>query len=359
MRGLYVHIPFCKSKCPYCHFYSETSFNTQDIAEYFDSCLKDAANIENKSFDTIYLGGGTPSVIPARLLSKFIEDLLYTVRFGGAEFSVEANPESVTEDFLSFIKDSPVTRVSLGVQSFDDGALSLLGRIHKARDAEKACVNIKKTGADLNTDMIFDIPSVSPEIIINTAQTIISLDPSHVSAYSYSPEDRNYLNGFDSDKTMFFEIENFFQKNGFYKYETSNFSKKGKESLHNKIYWNGGEYIGIGASAHSMIYNDDGVRNRYSRPSDIKKYIENPQSYDIYEILSMNDAAKETVLTALRTSDGADFENIEKMFGKIDKNLVNNIDRFVKLGMLEWEGKCLKTTSKGAAVLDSLSASLW
>lgn len=359
MRGLYVHIPFCKSKCPYCHFYSETSFLPHDIGEYFKACLKDAEHITNKSFDTLYLGGGTPSAIPAQMLAKFIEDLLHTIRFSGAEFTVEANPESVTEDFLSFIKDSPVTRVSLGVQSFDDAALRLLGRIHKASHAEKACINIKKTGVDLNTDMIFDIPSVNPEIIINTAQTIVNIDPSHVSAYSYSAEDRNYLSGFDTDKTLFFEIENFFKKNGYSKYETSNFSQKGKESLHNKIYWNGGEYIGVGASAHSMIYNEAGCRIRYSRSADIKMYIKNPQSYDIYEKLPMNEAAKETILTALRTADGADFDNIEKMFGKIDKNLVNNIDRFVKLGMLQWEGKCLKTTSKGAAVLDSLSASLW
>lgn len=358
MRGLYVHIPFCKSKCPYCHFYSST--NGLDSAEAcFKGCLQDIRAIKDKSFDTLYFGGGTPSAIPPMLLEKFIKEILSLVCFSGREFTIEANPESVDDEFIAFLKNSPITRVSLGVQSFDDTVLALLGRIHSGERAEKASVAIKKVGVDLNMDMIFDIPGVSHETIKSTAKKFLSINPDHISAYSYSSQDRDYLTGFDTDQTMFFEIEKLFTDNGFEKYETSNFSKKGSESLHNKIYWNGGEYLGVGPSAHSMIYDAFGCRIRYSRPASIDEYTKNPLDYDIYEKLDKQTAAKETIITALRTSFGADLEKIEKMFGKIDKNLINNIDRFVNLEMLKWEGKCLKTTSQGAAVLDSLSASLW
>lgn len=359
MRGLYIHVPFCKSKCPYCHFYSETFFNVETVKKYFNACIEDIRGAADKFFDTVYIGGGTPSVIPAKALNGFVASLLKEISFGGREFTVEANPDSISEDFISFLKDSAVNRVSLGVQSFDDKTLKLLGRIHSAEDAYNAALKLKKTGKILNMDMIYDIPGIKAERFKETAATIADLFPEHVSAYSYSPEDRNYLEGFDEDETLFFYMENFFEKAGLMKYETSNFARAGKKSLHNSIYWAGEEYIGIGCASHSMLYAENGERIRYSRPADIKQYIENPASFDILERLDKATAAKETLITGLRTAEGVNIDLLEKRFGKLCKNLIDCINLLVENGMLKWKVKNILTSKKGASLLESLSSRLW
>lgn len=359
MRGLYVHLPFCNNKCPYCHFYSETAFDESVIKNYFEACLKELDSVAVKSFDTIYFGGGTPSVVHPALLADFIDRILKKIIFSNKEFTMEANPESVSDDFIKFVNSSPVTRISLGVQSFDDGVLNLLGRIHSAKKGRDAVEKIKKTKADLNLDMIFDIPGVRNETILKTAEAIAGFEPQHVSAYSYSADDRNYLTGFDTDNTLFFDIENFFNSKNILKYETSNFASPGKQSEHNKIYWAGDEYIGIGASAHSMIYSENFERIRYSRKNNIYEYISNPESYDIYEKLDLETTIKESVIIGLRMTDGINLDKIEKSFGKINKNLINIINSFIDRGMLQCNGKNLQTTSRGASVLDALSLSLW
>lgn len=359
MRGLYIHLPFCNSKCPYCHFYSETDFDEHVIKKYFEACLIDLDSVVIKSFDTIYFGGGTPSAVPASLLQNFIEQILKKIQFSNKEFTIEANPESVSDDFITFINNSPITRVSLGVQSFDNNVLKLLGRIHSAKNGQDAAKKLKKTKASLNLDMIFDIPSIKKETIMETAEIIAGFEPDHVSAYSYSAEDRNYLAGFNMDDTLFFDIENFFNSKNILKYETSNFARTGKQSEHNKIYWTGDEYIGVGTSAHSMIYSENFERIRYSRKTDINEYITNPESFDIYEKLDAQTSIKESVTIGLRMTDGINLDKIEKNFGKINKNLINMINSFIDKGMLQCNGKNLQTTARGASVLDALSLSLW
>lgn len=357
MRGLYIHIPFCASKCPYCAFYSETD-RDELAGGYLDALLKEAAACVRKDFDTIYIGGGTPSSIPVYNLEKFIYKLLSEINFQGKEFSIEANPESVSDNFVNFIKNSPLSRVSLGVQSFNDEVLKLLGRIHDAARAEQCVIELMDTGKDVNIDIIYDIVNIEEKVIIKTLEKAVALSPAHISAYSYDPADTGYLPGFNTDNTMFEYVETFLSDHGYLKYETSNFAKAGKECNHNMLYWQGEEYIGLGASSHSMIYDKNGNRIRYSRPSDTASYINDPFQRDFEEILGAEEAAPEDIIFGLRMKKGVNMENIKKRFGKLNKNLLDNINKNILAGMLEWEKPYLRASSKGALVLDSLSRSL-
>lgn len=359
MVGLYVHIPFCNAKCPYCSFYSEIYKDKNLMELYFEACIRSLKTINKKTFNTIYFGGGTPSSIPVDILSKFTEQLLNSINFIGDEFSIEANPESVTDDFLHYIKEYNISRISLGVQSLDDKTLKLLGRIHSSKKAINVIEKIMKLNTSLNTDMIFDIPYTNKSTILNTAKILCQFRHSHISAYSYTPDDREYLYGFNSDDTQYEEIEEILESFNYNKYEISNFSQKNKESKHNIIYWNSDEYIGIGASAHSMIYNENGKRQRYSYISDVNEYIKNPLKYDYFEELDNETSFKESVIIGLRMINGININKIEKMFGKIPTNLLNNINEYIRKGLLQWDLDYLKTTKRGQLVLESLSSALW
>lgn len=359
MRGLYVHIPFCRSKCPYCGFYSEISSSDTLIKAHFDACLKSISSVDNNNFDTIYFGGGTPSSVPIKELESFTKKLLDNIIFNGLEFTIEANPESVSEDFVSFVKNHPITRVSLGVQSLNNDVLKKLGRIHDSKKALEACNALLKCDISLNTDIIFDIPGVDKDIIFQTLDALSSFDHDHISAYSYSSEDTGYLSGFDTDFSIYEDVEAYLESKNFRKYEISNFAKKGKESQHNIIYWTGDEYMGIGAGAHSMLYSNKGLRQRSAFTDNIYNYINAPFSPCFFEELDNETAFKETVIFGLRMKKGIIIRDIEKRFGKISSNLLNNIQKYTNQGLLQWDSEFLRTTKKGALVLDSLSQHLW
>lgn len=358
MRGLYIHIPFCNNKCPYCSFYSEASFSNDVMGKYKDSLLKEVEFLQNKEFDTIYIGGGTPSVMPAVMLDDLISRLLKLITYKGREFTIEANPESVNDDFLLLVKDSVISRVSLGVQSLDDNVLKLLGRIHNSSRAVKSAESIKSLGVDLNLDMIYDIPNVSNKQIMDTLERLTGLEPSHISAYSYDSSDTGYLEGFNTDNTMYEIVEDELMKRGYIKYEVSNFSKAGKESIHNSIYWQGYEYLGVGSSAHSMVYLDNGIRERSNHSSNFYDYILNPLAKENVEYVSVEDSIFEDIMTGLRMVKGVNMLAVEKRFGKIDKNLIKNIEKNVEAGLLEWKEEYLKTTKRGMLGLEYLSCSL-
>lgn len=358
MRGLYIHIPFCKSLCPYCHFYSIDDSNIELQIRYVDALINEMQSLENKHFDTIYIGGGTPSALNISVLEKLLYAVDSNISYGGYEFSIEANPESVSDDFVSLIKESQISRVSLGVQSLYNDVLKLLGRIHSSHQAIMAADKILNINKDLNMDIIYDIPYTDNKKSIKTLEKIIKINPSHISAYSYDAEDTGYLKGFNNDDTLFLEVEELCEKNGFYKYETSNFAKIGKESIHNSLYWQGEEYIGLGVSAHSMVYLEKNSRKRYNHGNDIESYIASPNNVENVEIISSSDALLEDIIFGLRLKKGVNIEKLEKKFGKIDKNLLNKIEDNIKKGLLIREGVWLKTTERGSLGLEWVSCSL-
>ncbi len=358
MRGLYIHIPFCNNLCPYCSFYSEVINDGNIKKAYIAALIKELSYIENKSFNTIYIGGGTPSSLSPELLELLLQNIDNIIDYKGDEFTIEANPESLSNDFINIIKNSSISRVSLGVQSFDDNVLKLLGRIHSAIDAEKAAYKVLNINKDLNMDLIYDIPYVDNTLSIKSLEKIISINPSHISAYSYDANDTHYLEGFNTDETLFLEVEEICEKNGYYKYETSNFACPGKESKHNSLYWQSMEYIGAGTSAHSMVFLEKNKRKRYNHKDNIKEYIKNPLNICNIEIISEEDALMEDIIFGLRMKKGVNIENIEKKFGKINNNLLNKIEEHIKNGLLIRDGVWLKTTQRGSMGLEWLSCSL-
>ena len=359
MRGLYIHIPFCKSLCPYCSFYSEKNADESIKEKYVEALITEMSTLENKQFDTVYIGGGTPSFLHYRLLGKLVDNIIRLIDYKGVEWTIEANPESTDDNFLSLIKSSPVSRISLGVQSFDDDVLKLLCRLHNAAKAEQAAENILAAGKQLNIDMIYDIPYTDNKKSISTLNKIISIHPHHISAYSYDCADTLYLkDGVQDDDTIFEEVENICLDNGYYKYETSNFSLPDMHSRHNCLYWQGEEYTGIGSAAHSMVLLEENKRKRYNHKDNVEEYIKNPYNIDNQEIISAQDALLEDIIFGLRMKKGINLYNLEKKFGKIDKSLLNKIETNIQNGLLEKDGIWLKTTQRGSLVLESLSCSL-
>lgn len=358
MRGLYIHIPFCNKICPYCHFYSEPLVDYSIKEQYINALISELVSIENKTFHTIYIGGGTPSSLEYRLLEKLLLAINNHIDYRGSEFTIEANPESVSNDFINIITNSSISRISLGVQSFNDKVLELLGRIHSSKQAEEATYKLLKTGKDINMDMIYDIPYVDNNLSIKTLEKIIELNPAHISAYSYDATDRNYLEGFNTDETLYLEVEEICEKNGYLKYETSNFAKHSKESIHNSLYWQSMEYIGVGAASHSMVFLEKNERKRYNHTESIKDYIKNPLSVCNIEIISEYDALLEDVIFGLRMKKGVDLLSLEKKYGSIDTRLINKIEENINNGLLIKEGTWLKTTLRGSMGLEWLSCSL-
>lgn len=359
MRGLYIHLPFCKTKCRYCGFYSVTDAGDSFIKRYLDHTIEDLKNAGVDKFNTLYIGGGTPSHIPKPMLDEFIKTVLDNIEFKYDEFTIEANPESVDDEFLKIIDKYRINRVSLGAQSFNDLTLELLSRIHSAENTVSAYHKLRSLDIDINLDVIYDIPHTSKESILVSIENVIALNPEHISAYSYSSEDTGYLEGiFDSDNSQFIEIEELLEKHDYMKYETSNFAKAGKVSKHNMIYWNMDEYIGIGASAASMIYLD-GKRIRYKKSCDIERYMSNYDLLDEYEELDSKTAIYETVVFGLRLKNGVSLDDTEKRFGKIDDNLIKSINDFSEKGFLEWKDGKIRATKQGSVLLDSLSSLLW
>ena len=361
MRGLYIHIPFCETKCPYCSFYSYIEKNETVIEKYFSTLIKEIKNYNNLSFDTIYIGGGTPSSVNPKILDTFFNSLLKLIKYSGEEFTIEVNPNSFTKEFIDVIDRYNIDRISMGVQSFDNNVLKLLGRNHKADDIYKSLELIDLDRYKLNLDIIYDIPTVDDKIIFNTLSDIIKIDPSHISAYSYQHEDTGYLaESIDLDKTLFKDIENKLQENGYEKYEVSNFSKKRMESKHNMIYWNMNEYIGIGTSASSMYHTDNNIRIRYTNTADIDKYINGVENlekvFSDYEELGIDKQISESLIFGLRLKNGIDIDDVEKKYNKsLSESIVKNIDTLISKGLLTCQKRRLVATERGTEVLDALS----
>ena len=284
--GLYIHIPFCKVKCVYCDFYSITK--KEDQIPLFTNCLleeidsyKDYAG--KWTFDTIFFGGGTPSLLPAKYLEQILQKLHDTFDTSNVkEITLEANPGEASLQHLKDIRKLGVNRLSMGFQSFDDKILKVLGRLHKSKDCFKTFKNARKAGFDnINTDMIFNIPDLSVENWIKDLKKLMELDPEHISAYSLTVEPSTKLFNLVKKKELLMplekiDIEQFsitqeiLSKSGYKQYEISNYSKKEMECKHNLHYWNLDPYLSFGPSAHSYD-----LKSRWWNYRSLDTYIQN------------------------------------------------------------------------------------
>jgi len=335
--GLYIHIPFCKRKCAYCDFYSIIN-NDELKVKYLNALMGDIKNWGgqiDRPFDSIYIGGGTPS-----LLGKEIVPLINCVRKNfnicdNAEITAEVNPD-VSDDFLKYAYSVGVNRISIGIQSGNDEELKVLGRTHTAKDAEYAIERIKKAGfSNISADLMIALPNSNLDSLKNNLDFFLGLDVPHISSYILKIEEKTKFSKFspqvpndDECFGQYLYMCEYLENAGYKHYEISNFAKDGLYSRHNLKYWNLDEYLGIGPCAHSFL---DGKRFYYD--ADIKKYIKNPKT--VFEDFGGDE--QERIMLGLRTSDGIDLtkykcEKLEFLLSNLEReNLIYNNEYKISL----------------------------
>ena len=369
MKGLYIHIPFCRSKCPYCDFYSCLSKNA-DIENYVGSVIDEIKTgrrtkefTENTvlSFDTIYFGGGTPSVIGADNIGKIINCAkeCYNVS-DDAEITVECNPSTVDEDFFSKLASFGVNRISLGMQSAVDGERKKLGRFSDRNQVLSVITDARKHGiTNISLDVMLGIPDQTPESFDDTIDFCIETEVPHISAYMLSVEEGTVfhkrvdtLNLPDEDTVcdMYTHLSEKLRKADFLHYEISNFAKKGYESRHNTKYWNCEEYLGIGPSAHSFMGD-----KRFFFERDINSFIIGEKA--VYDCSGGD--SEEYIMLRLRLSDGIIFEDYKNRFGTdFPIEIIKKADRFAKGELLTITDTALSLTSDGFLISNYIISEL-
>ena len=360
--GLYIHIPFCIKKCKYCDFVSFVD-KADFFDEYIDKILKEAKEYKNFKIDTIFIGGGTPTVLSSSQLEKLIAGINNIFDISDKyEMTIEANPKTLDNEKLAVLKAYGVNRISVGVQSFCDSELQAIGRIHNAKTANNTIELIKENGFDnFNIDLMTGLPNQTKESLLHTLDCAISLNPAHISCYSLILEEGTplydeYEKGVYSlvydeyDRELYSFVCDYLMKNGYIQYEISNFSKKGFESKHNLKYWNCDEYIGLGVSAHSYL---DGIR--FYNTHNLCEYLNENFHSDEKTILSENDKISEYIIMRLRLYDGINEEEFYKRFKKDFYPIYKEIiDKFIENDLMIYENNSYKLSKKGMDVSNSI-----
>ena len=355
-KALYVHIPFCQSICAYCDF--PKVIYRQSWAESYLSALFD--EIDSKQIgrvETIYVGGGTPSSLPAPLLNALLAKLSPLLARGG-EFSFEANPESLSEEKIALLARYGVNRVSLGVESSLPKFLKMMGRRHDFQDAKKAVAMLKKDGiGNINADFIYCLPGETMEDLHHEEEAFLSLGVPHISAYTLILEDGTLFKaegkkeaGEDEQAEQYEEVLSFFRRNGFHRYEVSNFARPGMECRHNLAYWRDEEYYGVGMGASGFA---NGIR--YQNTRSLSSYLKR-------EGLALNQeksGEEEFLLSNLRLEEGFALENFQSRFGcSFEEKYETAFEKMAKEGLLTRENGRIIPTDKGIECLDYVLLSL-
>lgn len=371
MAGIYIHIPFCKQRCRYCAFYSCTKAHLQEryVAALCRELEFRRLYIKGE-VETIYIGGGTPSILPHPLLKKIFETVYgsYSVTTD-AEITMECNPDDLTTEYLAQLRSLPINRLSMGVQSFDDSILKILGRRHTAEKAREAAGNARLAGFNnISIDLMFALPTSTRESWAHDLETAIALRPNHISAYNLTyEEDTPFFNALQKGNiTPLSEEENIEQFEmlvehltaaGYRHYEISNFTLPGCESRHNSSYWHDVPYIGCGASAHS--YNG---KERSWNIADIEQYTEGIEAGNPYfeiEHLNENERYNDAIVTRLRTADGLPLSWFKENFNEnLNRYLLKNIAPHIDNGTLQESNGCVSLTREGIFISDSIMRDL-
>lgn len=350
--GLYIHIPFCKRKCFYCDFVS-VEYKEELSKSYISSLLKEAGHYKNEKINTIYIGGGTPSVLTSELLEKLILNIKSIFNVSSLEeFTVELNPESTTKDKLKLLYSLGITRISFGLQSTKDANLKELGRLH---NYDKFLISYNMATEigfnNISIDLMYGIPNQTLTDWENVLKETMALDSAHISLYPLTIEPntlfykQNVQTDGDLQRKMYDMACNILEQNNFCHYEISNWSKGNKFSRHNKIYWQNNEYIGLGASASSYY-----KRYRYKNITDINKYIDliNKKEKCTIEKEYIDDDLYniETVMLGLRLKEGVNM--------KFFKKKEHIIKKFTNEGLLQIKDNNVSLTQKGLFVSNSI-----
>ncbi len=363
MAGVYVHIPFCKSRCKYCDFYSTTLLGRR--GGYVDAVIEEWAmqNAEDEvhnDMETLYIGGGTPSLLEAEDLRRLLGVLPVE---SAKEVTIEANPGDITREKARAWKAMGVNRLSIGIQSFDNDMLRLIGRRHTAEQAREAVRIAREEGFEnISVDLIYGLPNAQctmrnaqcvMELLKRDVEELLRLEVEHISTYCLSYEEGTAMTRMlergeieevdeDTENHMFDYIVEQLGKAGYEHYEVSNFARPGRRSQHNSNYWNDTPYIGLGAGAHSY----DGV-HRYWNPSDIDLYIKGALAHDLQreqETLTDEQRHTERVMLGLRTAEGIARSDVDEA-----KALP-----YLRRGLLRAEGNRLAATTEGYHILNRI-----
>ncbi len=367
MAGLYIHIPFCKSRCVYCGFYSTTLLH--DAWRYVGAVCKEIMlrkDYLDSPPETVYLGGGTPSLLSAAMLSK-IFGCIDTCR--AKEITIECNPDDITEEYAGTLSTLPINRVSLGVQTFCDSRLRFLRRRHTSAEVKKAVETLRAKGfGNISIDLMYGFPGETAEEWAEDIRQAVALEPEHISAYCLSFEEGTalhsmLLNGMikeideETCLEMYETLTDRLSAAGFEHYEISNFARCGYRSRHNSGYWRSVPYLGIGAAAHS--FNGD---SRQWNVSDIIKYMDSIEQGRIpSETETLDTATKydDTVMLSLRTCEGIDLNSITQKFGKEYADFcLSQAASYISNGLLQHSGNKLRLTRKGLFVSDMIMSDL-
>ena len=359
--GLYIHIPFCKKKCSYCDF---VSFSDKDslIEKYKEAVIKEIKNkdLSKYKINTIYIGGGTPSILDSKCISDIINEVKEYIS-DNAEITIEINPGTADEEKLKKYKEIGINRLSIGLQSTDNEILKEIGRIHTFEEFLKIYSLARKLGfSNINVDLMLGLPSQTIEILEESVRKIIKLNPEHISIYSLILEENTKmwdmvnkgilkLPSEDIERKMYWKVKNMLENNGYIHYEISNFAKRGYESRHNSDCWEQKEYIGIGLAAHSYLN-----KIRFSNTSNLEEYINNINSGDFDKNITINetqtdeDTKKEYMLLGLRKIDGVSISKYKNKFGENPVfSYRQELEKLVKENLLEIDGDNIKLTNKG------------
>ena len=324
MATLYFHIPFCKRICSYCDFYKVGALELLPrVVESMHRELDERSSyVSEQQLTSIYFGGGTPSLVAPDDIEQLINHAREIFDCSKVEeITIEANPDDITEEYSLALKSTSVNRVSLGIQSFDDRVLQFMNRRHTGTEAEEAVRRLRMIGINnISIDLIFGIAGFGTSHLDESLQRAISLDVEHISAYHLTIEERTRLGMLmrkgeytpisdEESEREFLRVHNALCGAGYDHYEVSNFAKPNLRARHNSAYWQGVEYLGIGAGAHSFSRD-----NRTWCTSSAKEYAEGKFLYEGEE-LTATDHLNEYIMTSLRTSRGIDLEYIAKMFG--------------------------------------------
>ena len=372
MSGIYIHIPFCKQACHYCDFHFSTSLKKKD--DLLNALVKELElrkdEFKNQMVETIYFGGGTPSLLTKDEIELIINSVYKNYKVvENPEITLEANPDDLSKEQISSLANTEINRLSIGIQSFFEDDLKLMNRAHNAKEAKQCLDEATKHFQNISVDLIYGIPGLSNERWIENIETVLSYNIPHISSYALTVEPKTALEAFikkgviknvddDLAQEQFHILIEKLEAAGFVHYELSNFGKPEYFSKNNSAYWLGKPYLGIGPSAHSFNGNERGwnVRNN-------SKYIKSLEQNIVpieTETLSITDKYNEYVMTGLRTVWGVSLEKVEQDFGQQYKNyLLEHSQKHINEHLLYLDNNKLLVTKKGKFLSDGIASDLF
>jgi len=373
MAGVYIHIPFCKQACHYCNFHFSTLLNGKN--EFLAALLKEIdlrkSYLEDEKIETIYFGGGTPSLLSAEEINSILEKLQGTFEISAdAELTLEANPDDLTIDSLSKLKEAGINRLSIGIQSFFEEDLKWMNRAHSAEQALECINDARAMGFNnLSIDLIYGAPTVTDDKWKKNVDLALELKIPHLSCYALTVEPRTALDSMikknkvqdidpDIQARQFLQLIKWLGDAGYEHYEISNFAMPGQRSRHNSSYWQGKKYLGLGPSAHS--FNGHSREWNVSNNALYAKSVQEGVVPSTSEELTFTQQLNEYIMTSIRTSEGTNLELIRERFGENAAiEMGKKTDQYIKRELAYQKGKSIILTTEGKLFADRIAAELF